>query len=250
MNLRKYKALVIEDENDIRQDLIDGLNESGEIEVVGEAFSISTAYHLITRTEADIIFLDIQLIEGSSLELLYQLKQNQITFPPVVITTGYQDFDDAKMIHNDLHEEVIIILNKPFWRQWDQNKIKIFAYLEKNRTNKYETVLEDEVIILPEGRQLTHVIPTDIISVKTGEKRLGKTVVFLNETTISCNLTLAQIMKKLPDYFIQVSRYESINSKQISFYRQTERTITLKCGYTTSIGDMFHNQLLSILKQP
>jgi DNA-binding LytR/AlgR family response regulator len=250
MNLKKYRALVIEDENDIRRELIEELNETNEIEVVGEAYSIKTAYQIITSISSDIMFLDIRLLEGSSLDLLLQLKQNNVEFPPVVITTGFRDFEDAKRIHNELNHEVIAILNKPFWKQWEMNKIKIFSYLDKRNGNIHDNHYQEEsAIILPEGRQLTSIFPNEIYSVKTGEKRHGKSIIQLLERELLCNLSLSQLMIKLPKYFMQVSRYECINTKQISFYVQQERSLTLKSGYAASVGEYYHSEIIDFMQK-
>jgi DNA-binding LytR/AlgR family response regulator len=247
MHLKKYKALVIEDENDVRKELVAGLNESDEIDVVGEANSVSSAYRLITGTPADVIFLDIKLIEGSSLDLIYHLKQNQISFPPLVITTGYRDFEDAKRIHNEMKDDVLAIMNKPFWKQWAMHKIKIFASLDKRRQLIPGPVLQESAITLPDGKQLIHIFPSEIISVKTGEKRHGKTIISLPNTSLDCKLPLAQIIEKLPDYFIQISRYECINSKQISVYRHLDRVLLMKTGYEATVGETYHSELIKFL---
>ncbi len=247
MPLKKYRALVIEDENDIRRELIAELNESGEIEVVGEANSVSSAYQLITRTPADVIFLDIKLIEGSSIDLILQLKQSQVSFPPVVITTGYRDFEDAQRIHNELKDEVLAIMNKPFWKQWAMHKIKIFASLEKRRQKLLVQSHQESAIMLPDGRQMIQIFPSEIVSVKTGEKRHGKTFISLADTSFECTLSLAQLIAKLPLYFLQISRYECINSKQISIYKQSDRELTMKTGYKAVVGETYHTDLIEFL---
>lgn len=247
MHLKKFKALVIEDENDIRRELVAELNESGEIEVVGEANSISTAFRLINTTPADVMFLDIKLIEGSSIDLILQLKQNKISFPPVVITTGYRDFEDAQRIHNELKDEVLTIMNKPFWKQWAMHRIKILANLEKRRQQLSSLPQKEPAIVLPDGRQTIHIYPADIISVKTGEKRHGQTIIFLADTSFECNLTLVQMTEKLPFYFLRISRYECVNSQQISMYRQSDRELTMKTGYKTIVGETFQTELVQFL---
>lgn len=247
MPFKKFKALVIEDENNIRKELIAELNESGEVTVVGEANSISSAFQLIINTPADVIFLDIKLIEGNSLDLILQLKQNQISFPPVVITTGYRDFEDAKKIHNELNDEVITIMNKPFWKQWPEYKIKIFASLERRRLQMLNQNMQESAITLPDGKQLIQIFPSEIISVKTGEKRHGNTNIFTSDNRLSCSLSLSQVIEKLPKYFIQISRFECINSKQIVMYKQSDRELTMKSGYTCIVGEAYHALLINFM---
>ena len=247
MNLKKFKALVIDDENDIRKELIQALNDSEEIEVVGEAHSIDSAYELITSTPSDVIFLDIKLIGGNSLDLILQLKKYRIPLPPVVVTTGFRDFDDAKRIHNELNEEVITIINKPFWKKWPTYKVTILSHLYNRRIQKNHKYNQDNAIVIPDGRQLIHIHPENIVSIKTGEKRHGKTIIILSNSDINCSLTLVQMMEKLPDYFFQISRYECININQILLYNQTERELTMKSGYKTQTGVAFHPLLIELL---
>lgn len=246
MRLKRFRALVIEDENEIRKELISELNDSEEIDVVGEANSISSAYQLITKTPSDVVFLDIQILEGSSIDLILKLKKNQIPFPPIVITTGYKDFEDAKRIHNELNDEVITIMNKPFWKQWPDHKIKIIAALERMRLRS-KSLQTESAILIPDGRQMTYILPSRIVVVKTGEKRLGKSIVLLSEISIECQLTLSQLMEKLPDYFLQVSRFECINTKQISVYKQFDRELFMKSGYKTNVGKTYHSDLVKFL---
>lgn len=72
---RIYKALVIDDEALARQDLIDVLAEFKQVDVVGEADSISGARRKITQLNPHIIFLDIQLPGESGFDLLEHLPQ-------------------------------------------------------------------------------------------------------------------------------------------------------------------------------
>lgn len=249
MSLKKYKALVIEDENDIRRELVNELNECKEFEVIGEADSISGAYDLIRSTQADVLFLDIKIIEGSSLDLISKLKQHQIYVPPIVITTGYRDFEDAKRIHNELNEEVILIMNKPFWKNWADHKIKICAVLDKKRNAKVKNATLEAPVVLPDGRQFLHLFPKDIVAIKTGDKRLGKTKIYLTNYTQNCNLSLAQVMEKLPTYFMQISRYECINTFEILIYKHIERELVMKSGYKTIVGQSFHMELISFMRR-
>ncbi len=250
MTLTKYRALVIEDEDAIRKDLVEELNSSGELVVVGEANSISTAFQLITSTQADVIFLDIKIIEGNALELITQLKHQHIYIPPLVITTGYRDFNDAEMMLNKLNDEIIVLLTKPFWKNWPIHKIRILTYLNKKACETSVKIIkrdEDHAISLQGLRQIVHILPSEIVSIRTGDKRQGKTVVYLDNSSIDCNLTLAQLMDKLPEYFIQISRFEVINSKNIVIYKQSDRQLSMKNGYVTTVKLGFHSGFLKFL---
>ena len=110
-------------------------------------------------------------------------------------------------------------MNKPFWKQWPDYKIKIFAGLERRRLQMLIQNMEESAITLPEGKQLIQIFPSEIIAVKTGEKRQGNSHILKSDNQLLCSLPLSLVMEKLPGYFIQISRFECINSKQIIMYK-------------------------------
>lgn len=66
----KLKAMIIDDEFFVRDDLRHLLSFQDEIEVVCEAGTISEAKKLLSENSIDVVFLDIQLRGGSGFELL------------------------------------------------------------------------------------------------------------------------------------------------------------------------------------
>jgi two-component SAPR family response regulator len=84
------KALIIEDENLIAQELQNKIqNMSDDIDIVEVLPSLKTARRwFMANAEPDMIFMDIQLSDGVSFELFdaYQLTC------PVVFTTAYDEY--------------------------------------------------------------------------------------------------------------------------------------------------------------
>ena len=64
MKSQQINVVVVEDELNVRKELIDGLEEDPMIKVCGEAESVEEAYEQIIATKPDAIFLDIKLMEG------------------------------------------------------------------------------------------------------------------------------------------------------------------------------------------
>lgn len=84
----KYSAIVIDDERLARLTLIRDLEKFPEITVAGEASGIASAMELISKTNPDLLFLDIQLDDGSGFDLL-----NQADFSGrVIFTTAYDEY--------------------------------------------------------------------------------------------------------------------------------------------------------------
>ena len=82
------RALVVEDEDDVRQALIEALNESTRFQVVAEAAGVDSACEAFRSTPVDVLFLDIKLAGGDAFQLLRRLKREGHVLPPVVINTG------------------------------------------------------------------------------------------------------------------------------------------------------------------
>lgn len=82
------KAVIIDDEvrfrNSIRKKL--EINFSNEITIVGEAESVQGGITLIESKEPDILFLDIELTDGYSFEILNHLKNHDFQ---IIFITGF-----------------------------------------------------------------------------------------------------------------------------------------------------------------
>lgn len=245
MSFRKLKALVIEDEAPIRNELISALHETLEFEVSGSADSVEDGFELIQKESADVIFMDIQLIGGTAFQLLTQLKRAQIHIPPVVINTGFREFEYAQKIHNDFRDEVIYILKKPFWEEWKlhQEKITEALYLRMQQERRTGTGAAKKMLGIQDGRQSYLVNPQDIIRIKTGAKSQGKTECYLQHQVLGCNSSLTQLLAQLPNDFIQVNRFEAINSRWITMIDHTDREVHLRNGDSVLIGNAYYHGL-------
>ncbi|MEI7549928.1 MAG: response regulator transcription factor [Actinomycetes bacterium] len=68
-------VLIVDDHELIRAGLRNGLQSTGDIDVVGEAASGAEAIAVATRVRPDVIVLDIQLPDISGLELIPQIQK-------------------------------------------------------------------------------------------------------------------------------------------------------------------------------
>ncbi|MFK8037616.1 MAG: LytR/AlgR family response regulator transcription factor [Crocinitomicaceae bacterium] len=84
------KVVVIEDQLPLRKNLIYQIRESNlGFNVVGEASSVTEGTRAILQTSPDIVFFDIEIIEGSSFEILDALPA--LNFKSVFVT-AYDHF--------------------------------------------------------------------------------------------------------------------------------------------------------------
>jgi len=84
------KALIVEDEEYIRKGLktmIESLDK--DLDIIGECESIVTAETVTKACKPDLIFLDINLKDGSAFEFLE--KVNQLSFK-VIFITAFEEY--------------------------------------------------------------------------------------------------------------------------------------------------------------
>ncbi|WP_406732690.1 two-component system response regulator BtsR [Vibrio scophthalmi] len=83
-------ALVIDDELFAREELTELLEETGQIEVIGQASNAIEGLKKINQLKPDVVFLDIQMPQITGIELLGMLDPD--TMPYVVFVTAYDEF--------------------------------------------------------------------------------------------------------------------------------------------------------------
>jgi two-component system LytT family response regulator len=83
-----YTAIIVDDEYWARMTLRHKLNEVPEVEIIGEADSLDAAIETLNEKSPDILFLDIQLNDGTGFDLL-----NRVEFKgKVIFVTAYDSY--------------------------------------------------------------------------------------------------------------------------------------------------------------
>jgi two-component system LytT family response regulator len=83
-------AVIIDDEILAREELIAQLDESAQVDVIGQASNAIEGLKAIHRLKPDIIFLDIQMPQITGIELLAMLNPEDM--PYVVFITAYDQY--------------------------------------------------------------------------------------------------------------------------------------------------------------
>ncbi|SON50522.1 two-component system response regulator BtsR [Vibrio tapetis] len=83
-------AIVIDDELFAREELIDLLNETKQIDVIDQASNAIEGLKKINALKPDVVFLDIHMPQISGIELLAMLDPD--TMPNVVFVTAYDQY--------------------------------------------------------------------------------------------------------------------------------------------------------------
>ncbi|HEX8194955.1 MAG TPA: LytTR family DNA-binding domain-containing protein [Pyrinomonadaceae bacterium] len=82
--MTKLKALIVDDERLARRELRSLLEDFSEVEIIGEADSVSQALDLIENKEPTIVFLDIQLTNETGFDLLERVESAE--FKTIFVT--------------------------------------------------------------------------------------------------------------------------------------------------------------------
>lgn len=84
------KAIVIDDEYAARESLTELLNDFCKgVEIIGEADSVETGVKAIEKNKSDLVFLDINLSDGTGFEILERIKTRKFE---VIFVTAYEEF--------------------------------------------------------------------------------------------------------------------------------------------------------------
>lgn len=247
------KGIVIEDENQLRETLVKKLNRRHDIRIVADAPDVPTAISLIDHHNPDFIFLDIVLIEGDAFSLLSELLKRSIEIPPIILNTGFSDFEYAKNIANHRDYNIVRLLEKPFYENWETIIGEIIPEIKQYKRAKLQN--EKYFHILEEG--MVYKIYFDQIEyVKVLMKGSGKSIIGLYDKQLNAknryfevNRTLTKILQALPSYFIQISRNEVINANRIIKYNKSERILFLEdSSEEYYVSDSYKSEVLKHMK--
>jgi two-component system, LytTR family, response regulator len=86
--MKRYSALVIDDERLARFSLTKKLRNFSEIDIVGEASGIASAVKAIEALKPDLLFLDIQLSDGNGFDLLDKIDYRG----KIIFVTAYDEY--------------------------------------------------------------------------------------------------------------------------------------------------------------
>ena len=218
-----YHAVIIDDDQLARRGLkkILELNFK-EIEILGEATSVVTGLSLINQYKPDLVFLDIELPDGTGFGLLEQLTK--VDFK-VIFTTSYSDYAITAFKYSafDYITKPVLIENV----RSTMNRINEIPVLhEKQRVEALKLNLtqngsDDQTIALPDMNGFTIVKVRDIVRCE-GERNYSR-VFFTTGVSVLVSRTLLEFDNLLaPHGFFRIHRSHLISLKNVSKYLKTD----------------------------
>jgi len=206
------KAILVDDEELARRELDFLLKETGEVEVVGEADSSEQLFDILKNTQADVVFLDIEMYGRSGIDAAFELLK--LPQPPIIIfATAYDQYAVKAFEVNALD-----YLLKPFSRERVRlcvEKIKkaleikdlyIQRLLENLRMFNNDKLLihtEDKIVLL--RREEVYIVEA--------QGRYAR--IKLKNKWLSCRHSLSDLEKILGDQFQKVHKSFIVNINHV-----------------------------------
>ncbi len=80
------RVLLVEDSLPVRKRIRSLIEESGPVEIVGEAASVTDALAQFRAHQPEVVVLDLQLVDGTAYAVLQEIKETQPACVVIVLT--------------------------------------------------------------------------------------------------------------------------------------------------------------------
>jgi len=237
------KILIIEDEIPARKKLKRFLEElDTTTEVVAEIDTIEKAVEFLTNSKVDLIFSDIELLDGNAFEIYKQVEVNC----PIIFTTAYDQF-----WMNAFETNGIEYLLKPFSKERFQKAWTKFL-LFKNSTPEENTLLTNLTKLLERNtveksykkrftvnsHQKIYFIETENITFFEANEGVVFAVDISGKKHLLNESTLKEVENQLdPADFFRINRGELVSKKHLEkIERYTKNILAIKLkGYENTL---------------
>lgn len=244
-----YQTIIIDDNQLARKGLRRMLEQNfEEIEIMGEADSVASGLSLINEFEPDLVFLDIEMPDGTGFLLLEQLPK--VNFK-VVFTTSYSDYAITAFKYSAfdyivkpvLLENVRSTINRikeiPVMVERQQLEL-----LQKNLSRSKE---EDPTIALPDINGFSIIKVKDIIRCE-GERNYSR-IFFIDGKSVLISRTLLEFDNMLIAHgFFRIHRSHLISLRNVNRYLKSDGGVIEMIDKTQlPVSPKFKDELLNRL---
>jgi two-component system LytT family response regulator len=244
-----YQTVIIDDDPLARRGLRRILEQNFDtIKIMGEADSVASGIKLIQEMDPDLVFLDIEMPDGTGFRLLEQLQE--VDFK-IVFTTSYSDYAITAFKYSafDYIVKPVLIENV----KETINRInEIPALQQKQRaevlkSNLVQSKDEDATIALPEINGFTIVRVRDIVRCE-GERNYSR-IFFADGKSVLVSRTLLEFDNLLTHHgFFRIHRSHLISLKKVNRYLKTDGGVVEMLDKTQlPVSPKFKDELLNRL---
>ena len=243
------KAIIVDDEAN-NQELISNLLSSyaENIQVVKTANSVETAYQAINEYQPDLIFLDIQMPDGTGFDLLK--KFDKINFK-VIFVTAHQEYaieafkySALDYLLKPLSPANLIAAVKKVEESFNSEELNL--KLKTLLSNISEPFKNKKKIVL---KTMERIYSVDINDIMRFESDGGYTKVYLVDGK---RIMVSKTMKEFEDLlleanFLRVHNSHIVNMNHLFCFEKTEGHVVMKDDSIVPVSNRKKEQLLELL---
>jgi two-component system, LytTR family, response regulator len=212
------KALIVDDEKHCRQVIKSYVEVESPVKEIQEANSVTSALRLIETYQPDLVFLDIQLGNKTSFEILESLSD--INFQ-IIFTTAYDEYALEAFKYSAVHyllkpidrkelfEAIERVENKEL--QYSAQQIEKVKGLFLRQENKAFNVPYDEIVSLIADGSYSKI-----------HKKAGD--------SIFTSKNLGEYEKILPEEFFRIHKSTIVNLKEVDSLDLKNNSVIMKNG--------------------
>lgn len=218
------KAVVIDDEEDARFMLKSNITRhfNSEVQIVAEASSVKSGIELIQKVQPELVFLDIQMRDGSGFDLLNQVPDKNFE---VVFITAYNQYALKAFQFSALG-----YLMKPIKTEELKNTLNgVINHLEKYRDNadkRLKVLVENysenasiKKIVIPDSKGF-QVVPLEDILRLEGDRNYTN-FILKDSSKIISSKTMGEYEAQLLDYgFFRIHQSTIVNLRFVIGYEK------------------------------
>lgn len=244
------RALVIDNETAIRKSMVDLIAAfCPEITEIGEATGVESGLEKIKSIQPDVLFLDVELGDGTGMDLLARL--DKFNFPVIFITAHNKYAVDAfrfsaiDFLLKPINPEELI---RSVERVKSQNNSKLSDQIEILKDIIQASTNSSKKIVLRDSDSIYFVKVANIIRCESDKSYT--TFIIHNHKNIVISKGLKDFEELLEPYgFIRTHQSHLINSAKIKRFDKADGgTIVLENEHEVPVSQRKRDQILELFK--
>ncbi len=242
------RTLIIDDEPNVRQVLRNILElYTPQAEVIGEADSVKTGKQMIKELQPELVFLDIQMPDGTGFDLLSALESINFSF---VVVTAFEQYAIKAIKFSAIDyllkpvntHEVIRSVEKAALSHPDEqhNRIKLDNFLNRNKS--------EPRVVLKTQDSIYSVKVNELIRCESDKNY--STVFLENGKSLILSRTLKDMESLLSEEgFFRVHQSHLINLRKVEYFEKSSAMIFLSDGSKVPVSSRRKDYFIRLMEK-
>lgn len=229
--MKKYKCLIVDDEELARELIATHLNQLPDFEIVDICASAIEASSVLKKETIDLLFLDIEMPVLKGTDFL----KNLVNKPKVIITTAHREYAIESYELN-----VVDYLLKPI--VFNRFFKAIEKFLDTQTVNKTNTkTTESTHVFVQSNKKNIKVLFDDVLYIESFKDYIK---IHLGNSNLVIKHSISAFENKLDNRFVRVHRSYIVNTSKVTAYTKQDLEID---KIEIPIGDLYKKKTLLML---